>query len=240
MRALMTALVVTIAGSGWAADVTVKEGDVLTLDGKEYRLDGIDAPELDQLCLDEKGAVWTCGIEARQRLAALLDKRAVRCDDKGPDWIYRRRRVGICWVEGESTSLNQRLVRDGWALNFEPYAKGRFSADQADARKEDRGLWKGCFAAPRDLRRWRKQRATLLGSSCAGANKARNRLFSSDPARPPGCSIKGKIAWPARITGHRGVYHTEGCRIYAKTKPNRWFCSEEEAKTQGFRKSYMC
>jgi hypothetical protein len=58
--------------------------------------------------------------------------------------------------------------------------------------------------------------------------------------RPPGCSIKGKIGVLARITGHRGMFHTERCPNYARTRPNRWFCSEDEARTQGFRRSYTC
>ena len=38
-----------------------------------------------------------------------------------------------------------------------------------------------------------------------------------------------------------GIYHLESCRSYQSTKkPNRWFCSEDEAKAAGFRKSYSC
>lgn len=32
-------------------------------------------------------------------------------------------------------TVNQWLVREGRALNFEPYAKGRFAADEADAKQ---------------------------------------------------------------------------------------------------------
>ena len=138
-------------------------------------------------------------------------------------------------------SLNQWLVREGLALNFEPYAKGRFEADEADARKNLRGLWKGCFSAPQDLRRWNKSSAPLLGPTCGIAKQTRNRLFPAHPAMPPGCTIKGKIVLRAQIMGYRGIYHTEGCRSYARTKsPERWFCSEEDAWASGFRKSYRC
>src|SRR6266446_5185141 len=34
---------------GWALDLVIKDGDTLTLDGTEFRLDGIDAPEKDQV-----------------------------------------------------------------------------------------------------------------------------------------------------------------------------------------------
>jgi endonuclease YncB( thermonuclease family) len=170
----------------WATDVIIKDGDTIELGGTPFRLDGIDAPEFDQMCLDEQGAMWACGIEARDQLAALIRNGAVRCDDKGPDPVYPTRRIGACWVEGDDLNLNQRLVREGWALNFEPYAKHRFKADQDDAQDHRRGLWKGCFSTPQDLRRWNKSKARLLGSPCP--SDARNLLFPVDPAEDfPAC-----------------------------------------------------
>jgi endonuclease YncB( thermonuclease family) len=76
-----------------ATDAVIKDGDTIELNGTSFRLDGIDAPELDQVCLNEKGTVWACGIEARDQLAALVRARAVRCDDKGPDPVYPTRRI---------------------------------------------------------------------------------------------------------------------------------------------------
>jgi endonuclease YncB( thermonuclease family) len=35
-------------------------------------LDGIDAPEFNQICLDEKGHEWNCGLAARDALANLI------------------------------------------------------------------------------------------------------------------------------------------------------------------------
>jgi hypothetical protein len=95
---------------------------------------------------------------------------------------------------------------------------------------------KGLFgpAEPRDFRRWRKSLAVLFGTACP--TDARNILFPDYPNMPPGCSIKGKVALRAEIVGYRGIYHMEGCRSYVSTKkPNRWFCSEEEARAAGFR-----
>jgi hypothetical protein len=117
---------------------------------------------MDQICLDEKGQPWKCGVAARDALAKWIANRAIRCDDEGPDRVHPERRIGVCIVEGTNISLNQWLVREGWALNFEPYAKGRFLADQADRR----GIWKGCFAAPTDWRNWRKPTAKLMGPTC--------------------------------------------------------------------------
>jgi hypothetical protein len=60
-------------------------------------------------------------------------------------------------------SLNQWLVREGWALTFEPYAKKRFVIDEANARDNRRRFWKGCFSSPQHYRRWEKTNAVLLG-----------------------------------------------------------------------------
>ena len=35
--------------------------NTLVVDGKRYRLDGIDAPESDQSCLDRAGRPYACG-----------------------------------------------------------------------------------------------------------------------------------------------------------------------------------
>jgi len=58
---------------------------------------------------------------------------------------------------------------------------------------------------------------------------------------PSGCSVKGKFAARARVTGNLGIYHLQGCRSYpALAKPDRWFCSEEDAQAAGFRRAYNC
>ena len=243
VRALITAIFFVSASPSWAAEVTITDGDTLVLNGSPHRLDGIYAPETDQVCLNETGAVWTCGIEARDQLKEFVGKRDVRCDGKKYDTVYRNRRISICRIEGEAMSLNQWLVREGWALNFEPYAKGRFKADQDEAREKGRGLWKGCFSPPQLARRGNKNTSTLLGAACAKrkVGETRDILFPDNPAMPAGCSIKGKLAARANFTGHRGIYHMESCRSYGRTKrPDRWFCSEDEAQAEGFRKAFTC
>jgi hypothetical protein len=81
----------------------------------------------------------------------------------------------------------------------------------------------------------------LIETACGNDKETRNLLFPDDPAMPPGCSIKGKFARRAQLTGERGIYHLEGCSSYRRvTMPNRWFCSEDEALAAGFRKAYTC
>src|ERR1700710_45659 len=128
MRLLLAILATLLTSSSWAAEPVIKDGGTIQLSGTTYRLDGVDAPELDQMCVDDHADPWTCGVEARDRVAKLIGKRDVRCRDLGADTPYGKRRIGICTVDGENTSLNQMLVREGFALNFEPAAKGRFKA----------------------------------------------------------------------------------------------------------------
>lgn len=242
MRALILILAVFPASQGWAAGTIVKDGGTIQLAGVTYRLDGIDAPALDQMCIDEHADAWACGVEARDQLARLIGSRQIRCGDLGADTTYKKRHIGICTVEGEAASLNQLLVRQGFALNFDPSAKGRFRDDEAGAKDNRRGLWEGCFVAPREFRRGRKDGA-LLGDSCRSDKdrEIRAALFPDDPVMPPGCSIKAKLAARARVTGNVGVYHLQECRSYpALTKPDRWFCTEEDAQAEGFRKAYNC
>jgi endonuclease YncB( thermonuclease family) len=236
MRWFILILAIFAASQSFAASPIVRDGGTIELTDATYRLDGIDAPAFDQLCIDDHADSWTCGVEARDQLAGLIGGREVHCDDLGTDATAKNRHVGICTVEGETPSLNQLLVRQGFALNFEPSAKGRFREDEAGAKDNRRGLWRGCFTAPQEFRGGKKDGA-LLGGSCRADKdrEIREVLFPEYPAMPPGCGIKGKFALRARVTGNVGIYHLQACRSYpALTKPDRWFCSEDDAKAAGF------
>jgi endonuclease YncB( thermonuclease family) len=240
------------ASTSIAADrcgiATVIDGGSIKLEGGRFRLDGIDAPETDQQCLEASGAKWNCGIEARDQLGAFINGRSVCCTDKGPDQTYRSRRMGRCKIGNES--LNRWLVSQGLALDFKPYSGGRFRTYQQAALLDQRGLWRGCFVAPWEFRRWNRSTAQLLGAGCPGdASQIRDQLFPVDSDAAPGCpaAIKGKIrpVWTRLFKRYRGTYYTEGCGDYPKIKidrrkGDRWFCGEEEALAQDFRKAQNC
>ena len=183
MRCFILILAVFSASQGWAAGAIVRDGGTVQVAGVTYRLDGIDAPELDQICIDEHADPWTCGVEARDQLANLIGGRQVRCEDLGLGTTYKKRHIGICTVEGESASLNQLLVRQGLALNFEPYARGRFREDEAAAKGNRRGLWKGCFVAPQEFR-WAERTAPYWANR-AGLTKIARSARCSSPMNPP-------------------------------------------------------
>jgi endonuclease YncB( thermonuclease family) len=235
-------LAVLCASQSRAAGVIVRDAGTVQLAEMTYRLAAIDAPTFDQICIDEHADPWACGVEARDYLAKLIGDHPVHCEDRGLDPTAKKRHIAICTVEGETTSLNQLLVRGGFALNFEPAGTGLFKADEAGARDNRRGLWRGCFVAPQEFRKGRKDGA-LLGGSCRADKdrEIRAALFPDDLAMPSGCTIKGKFAIRARVTGNVGVYQLQACRGYPiLTRPDRWFCSEEDAEAAGFRRAYNC
>jgi endonuclease YncB( thermonuclease family) len=208
--------------------------DTLTVDGKRYRLDGIDAPESDQSCLDRDGRLYACSQAAGAALQKFIAGRTVFCTDVGPDRKDTERHVGQCFVDG--VDLNHWLVENGWAVSLEPYAKGRFKTDEDAAKAGRSGLWDGCFASPQDFRLWRKTAATFLGASCPP--DARNRLFPDEAAQPAGFVIKGHYA--VRAFPNTGIYHLQACGSYGRTKAKRWFRTEADAIAAGFRKAYTC
>src|SRR5260370_20742206 len=104
MRFSILILAVFSASQSLAAGAMVRDGGTLKVAGVTYRLDGIDAPELDQLCIDEHADAWACGVEARDQLSNLIGGRQVRCEDLGLGTTYKKRHIGICIVEGENAS----------------------------------------------------------------------------------------------------------------------------------------
>ena len=242
MRWFILALATLAAGQSLAANSAVRNAGAIDVGGVTYRLGGIDAPAADQVCIDDHADSWACGTEARDQLTGLIGGRDVRCEDLGPDVVYGKWHVGICTAGDDTKSLNQLLVRRGLAMNSASAGQSRFGEDETDAKTNRRGLWKGCFVAPQDFRTGRKD-GQLLGGACRADKdrEIREALFPQHPAMPSGCGIKGKYALRARVTGNIGIYHLQACRSYpAMTNPDRWFCSEDDARAAGFRKAYNC
>lgn len=241
---VITTLLLTClsASPGVAAPAIVKDARTIQLGNTIYRLDGIDAPAVDQLCIDEHADAWSCGLEARDQLNKLIDGKQVHCDDVGVDPTFKKRRLGVCKTEGDPTSLSQLMVRQGYAVNVEASATGRFKPDETTAKDNRAGLWKGCFVAPQDFRVGKKD-GPLLGNACPADRdqQIRDALFPADLPMPASCNIKGKYAVRAHVTGNVGIYHLRACRSYpGLSNPDRWFCSEEDAKAAGFRRAFNC
>jgi endonuclease YncB( thermonuclease family) len=122
---------------------TAMDGDSLRVDGVEIRLEGIDAPELAQLC-ERNGEPWRCGREARTVLAEALRGEIVTCRVASRD-RYRRR---LARCEAKGRDIGGLLVSEGWALAY-----GAYEREERRARRARSGLWSGRFERPSD---WRK------------------------------------------------------------------------------------
>jgi endonuclease YncB( thermonuclease family) len=136
----------------------VVDGDTLAIGGERIRLQGIGAPEIDQVCLDDKGLLWRCGIVACDRLIQHIGARPTFCLTSGKD-IYGRW-LATCTVDGD---LGAWLVAEGLALAFVRYSHA-YVADEAVARNARKGLWAGAFVVPWDWR-WRIADAVILGAT---------------------------------------------------------------------------
>ena len=126
----------------------VRDGDSIDIGAQRIRLWGIDAPEYKQTCRRREKA-WDCGAEAAQALRRHLAGRTVKCLPVETD--RHGRTVSRCSAGGRS--INEWLVREGWAVDYTRYSKGAFAQAQAQARAGRRGIWSGSFDPPEHYRR---------------------------------------------------------------------------------------
>src|SRR6201986_777329 len=220
-----------------AADITgvpkIREGDQVTIGSSRIRLSGIDAPSVDQLCLNNSGERWTCGVAAREELIKYADKKVWTCHVERVD--RRGRNVGRCTVDGED--IQKWLGKAGWALSYTRQSHD-YDADEKSAREAKAGMWQGAFIAPWDWR-VRNKKTAILGAAKApeNANAILLASASGSVAPSPDCTIKGNINRSGEC-----IYHQPTSRWYAKiemkiSKGTRWFCSVEEAEAAGCRET---
>ena len=220
VKGLVVLFLVSASVPGVAAELvgraTVTDGDTLTVAKQRIRLWGIDAPESAQQCTTNDGRAWPCGRRSAAALDGYVLDKTVRCQPKDTDRYGRV--VAECFVQGQS--VNQRMVRAGWAVAYRQYATA-FIADEADARQHQRNLWQGTFQMPADYRRSKREQT------------ARQAPVAAQPA-PGGCRIKGNISREGRK-----IYHVPGQRDYARTSIDlshgeRMFCSASDALRAGW------
>jgi len=132
-----------IVGKAWVID-----GDTIEISGTRIRLEGIDAPELDQTCIDSKGETWPCGKSATRELRTYVRRFELRCDPRALD--RHKRVLAVCFLP-DGSDVNAWMVRQGWAL-ASGFVK-MYETEQAEAEAAKRGLWDGSFVPPW---RWRQ------------------------------------------------------------------------------------
>jgi endonuclease YncB( thermonuclease family) len=135
---------------GADAKIVAIDGDTLRAgDGAEYRMFGIDAPELRQSCSEANEKSWLCGRAAKAKLTTLIKSGNVNCEARANDRFGRT--VAVCSAEGVP-DLGEALVRDGYAIDLGGAAGNPYRDAEAEAQTAKRGIWRGTFQRPSDWR----------------------------------------------------------------------------------------
>jgi endonuclease YncB( thermonuclease family) len=237
MKFLLAMAIIALPAMADAADVSgtpkIREGDQIQIGNARIRLAGIDAPSVDQLCLNTKGERWTCGVAARDELIHHAGNKNWTCHVSQAE--RRGRQVAKCEVGGED--IQKWMVRNGWALSYARVSHD-YDGDEKAAREAKAGMWKGAFIAPWDWR-VRNKKTAILGAVKPPENSRAILLASaSGPVAPsPECTIKGNVNRAGDC-----IYHKPTSRWYAQikmkiSKGTRWFCSVAEAEAAGCRET---
>lgn len=217
---LLAALSFGLPAASYAAPpiegrASVVDGDTFDLGRERVRILGIDAPELDQSCIDAAGRSWPCGQRAKAALRTWLGSASVRCIPAYRD--QGGRPVARCAARGRD--IGRWLVENGWALDYPRYSEGAYRTAEQAARRRRIGVWAGTITPPWE---WR------------AAREGERRMASAAPPNPR-CPFKGNI----NADGRR-IVHAPGQRDYASVRIDtgrgeRWFCSIAEARRAGWR-----
>lgn len=135
---------------GPGAKIVSIDGDTLRAgDGAEYRIFGIDAPELHQTCKEANGKSWACGRAAKARLTTLIKGGNVTCAARDKDRFGRI--VAVCSAQGVP-DLGDAMVRQGYAIDLGGAAGNPYHQAEVEAQAGKRGIWRGTFERPSDWR----------------------------------------------------------------------------------------
>jgi micrococcal nuclease len=125
----------------------------------------------------------------------------------------------LAYVYADGESVQESLLKNGLArvaYVFEPNTKyvEDFEKIQKQAQKEGIGIW--------SLENYTQEDGYISDDT----------VTEKEETADTKCTIKGNI----NSSGEK-IYHVESGRYYKITKPEEWFCSEQEAIDAGFRKS---
>ncbi|SFQ66313.1 thermonuclease family protein [Donghicola eburneus] len=192
-----------------AAEIRVIDGDTLSDGEITYRLNGIDAPESGQTCLNSSGTSWRCGEAATAFLVDLLANSDLKCQAMARDRYGRT--IATCFASG--TDLGKSLVEAGLAWSFRRY-DDVYSEAEETAKARHKGVWTGVNQAPWE---YREERWTAAKQSA-----------------PEGCPIKGNISKNGKIYHAPWSPWYSRTKI-SPAKGERWFCNEADAIAAGWR-----
>lgn len=190
-----------------AGTIRVIDGDTFAVGDTRVRLFGIDAPENGQPCADPRGRQMDCGDWVTAQVEARFDGQQTICQEIEKDRYGRS--VATCVVGG--ADVGGWIVSEGLAWAFVRYSDA-YALDEKSAAVALRGIWAFDIDNPATFR----------------------AIEAAAPVPTGACTIKGNIT----DSGH--IYHMPHNRDYGRTRINeakgeRWFCSEAEAQSAGWR-----
>lgn len=134
----------------------VVNGDTLQIQGRYFKLYGIDAPESAQTCADRTGRSYNCGKQAALWLRGWLADNTLECRIMQQD--AKGNMVGTCSLG--QYDIGAALVNAGWAVAYTKYTDIYLPYEE-QARLNSRGLWQGKFYKPWDWRALQAQKPKI-------------------------------------------------------------------------------
>ena len=130
---------------------TITDGDTLKRNGISYRLEGMDAPEINQIC-NLNNQDWECGLAATLYLEQLHGKDGFECEDLGQDRY--KRILARCYIlkNDNRKDIGSLMVEEGYALAYRKYSIDYIDEEEL-AKENKRGLWRSKFIKPWEWRR---------------------------------------------------------------------------------------
>jgi len=219
------------AGSDTATVIRTVDGDTLQVQlasrkREKVRIIGIDTPET----VDPRKPVQCFGKEASAKMKKFVNRKKVTLEKNPAENRDKYKRL-LRYVHLNDEDIGATMIREGYAFSYKQYPHPRleeYNKLEIQAREAKKGLW---------------------GEKCN--NVGGTTQSSSVPVRPASssgtqssvsgsCTIKGNIS-----SDKERIFHVLGCASYSKTiidvsAGERWFCSEVEAETAGWRKALNC
>ena len=208
---LLIILMFVVSASAWEGKcVGIADGDTITVmhngKGERIRLYGIDTPERRQ----------DFGNRAKQFTSDMVFGKVVEV--KSIDMDRYGRTVGLVYVGGQS--LNEELIKAGYAWVYRKYCKQRFCSawltHEDEARRSGIGLWAHSNPIPPWDFRHSKRRSVTASATISPASGG----------------------YHGNVKSH--VFHRSGCRYYNCKNCTAVFQSREEAIAAGYRPCKVC
>jgi endonuclease YncB( thermonuclease family) len=182
-------------------------GDTLRVAGTTLALSGIEAPVEGQTCADGARR-WRCDAAAKTALAGLLRAGPVSCELTGSDDLGHK----LATCRQDETDIAAELVRNGHVFAKSGFFSSYGSLESA-AQGAKAGIWRGDNPRPADYRAQKWEEAKREA--------------------PEGCPIKGDVERGRRVYILPWAQGYDRVKISGR-RGERWFCSEEEARSAGW------